>query len=141
MKSITKRRVAVTGLGAVTDVGADAATTWQSMVEGRSGIDVIAAFEQTDQWGVRIAGEVREWDPTGTIDARELKRIDRFCALGMCAAAEAARDCGLDFTQGDPYRRGVVIGSGIGGILTIEIGHTKLLKTGPRKMSPFIVLN
>ncbi len=126
-------------MGAVTNVGIDAPTTWKSLVEGRSGITPITAFEQDDQWSVRIAGEVRGWDPAGAIDARELKRIDRFCALGMCAADEAARDCGLDFRSGDPYRHGVVIGSGIGGIQTIEAGHSKLLKTGPRKISPFIV--
>ncbi|MHC4109229.1 MAG: beta-ketoacyl synthase N-terminal-like domain-containing protein, partial [Planctomycetota bacterium] len=97
MKSTTKRRVAVTGLGAVTNVGVDAPTTWKSLVAGRSGISTITAFEQDDEWPVRIAGEVRDWDPARAIDARDLKRIDRFCALGMYAADEAARDCGLDF--------------------------------------------
>ena len=139
MKSTTKRRVAVTGLGAVTNVGIDAPTTWKSLVEGRSGVSTLTAFEQDDQWSVRIAGEVRGWDPTGAIDAHLLKRMDRFCALGMCAADEAARDCGFDFQSSDPYHQGVVIGSGVGGIHTIEVGHAKLLKAGPRKMSPFIV--
>ncbi len=139
MKITTKRRVVVTGLGAVTNVGHDLPTTWQALLEGRSGIDTITAFEQDDQWSVRIAGEVRGWDPGRTLEPREVKRMDRFCALGMCAAEEAALDCGLDFSRGDPYRHGVVIGSGIGGIHTIEVGHSKLLKTGPKKMSPFIV--
>src|SRR4029450_11502549 len=139
MNSLPKRRVVVTGLGAVTDVGNDVPTLWRSLVEGRSGIDTITCFEQSDEWTVRIAGEVRDWDPSGVLEHSELKRTDRFCALGMYAAEEAARDCGIDFKAGDPYRRGVAIGSGIGGILTIEEGHAKLLKTGPRKISPFTV--
>ena len=139
MNSLPKRRVVVTGLGAVTDVGNDVPTLWRSLVEGRSGIDTIKCFEQSDEWTVRIAGEVRNWDPSSVLEHSELKRTDRFCALGMYAAEEAARDCGIDFKSGDPYRRGVAIGSGIGGILTIEEGHAKLLKTGPRKISPFTV--
>jgi 3-oxoacyl-[acyl-carrier-protein] synthase II len=139
MSMIRYRRVVVTGLGAVTDVGHDVPSMWRSLVEGKSGIDTIRCFDQSDEWTVRIAGEVRNWDPGAVLEHGELKRTDRFCTLGMCAAEEAARDCGIDFKQGDAHRRGVVIGSGIGGILTIEEGHAKLLKTGPRKISPFTV--
>jgi 3-oxoacyl-[acyl-carrier-protein] synthase II len=139
MATTPTRRVVVTGLGAVTDVGAEVATMWPALLEGRSGIGPITAFEQSDEWTVRIGGEANDWDPTRDIDARELKRMDRFCAMGMCAAEEAVRDCGLDLKTGDAYRRGVVIGSGIGGILTIEHGHTRLLKSGPRKINPFTV--
>jgi 3-oxoacyl-[acyl-carrier-protein] synthase II len=139
MTSLPKRRVVVTGLGAVTDVGVDVPTMWRSLVEGRSGISRITAFEQDDQWTVRIAGEVRGWDPSTFLEHNELKRMDRFCALGMSAAEEAARDCGIDFSTGEFERRGVAIGSGIGGIITIEEGYQKLLKTGPRKISPFTV--
>lgn len=137
--TFSKRRVVVTGLGAVTNIGLDVPSMWRAMVEGRSGIDTIRCFAQDDQWNVRIAGEVRDWDPGTILDHNEIKRMDRFCTLGMYAAEEAARDSGIDFTTGNPYRRGVVIGSGIGGILTIEEGHTKLLKTGPRRISPFTV--
>jgi 3-oxoacyl-[acyl-carrier-protein] synthase II len=139
MSSLTKRRVVVTGLGAVTDVGPDVPSTWRALTEGRSGIDTIACFEQDEQWSVRIAGEVRNWNPGAILEHNELKRMDRFCALGMCAADEAARDCGIDFASGEFTRRGVAIGSGIGGIITIEEGYQKLLKTGPRKISPFTV--
>ena len=139
MKSIPQRRVVVTGLGAVTNIGLDVPSMWRSLIEGRSGVSAITCFQQDDQWSVRIAGEIRGWDPSAVLEHSELKRTDRFCALGMYAAEEAAKDCGIDFTRGDPYRRGVVIGSGIGGILTIEEGHAKLLKTGPRKISPFTV--
>ncbi len=139
MISTPKRRVVVTGLGAVTDVGADVPTMWKSIIDGRSGICAITAFEQGPEWSVRIAGEVRNWDASESIHVRELKRMDRFCSMGVCAADEAARDCGLDLNKGDPYRRGVVIGSGVGGILTIEQGHARLLQTGPRKINPFTV--
>ncbi len=139
MIGTAERRVVVTGLGAVTDIGTNVPKLWKSVVEGRSGIGVITAFEQGPEWSVRIAGEASEWDPAGCIDSRELKRMDRFCAMGVYAATEAAKDCGIDLDEGDPYRRGVVIGSGVGGILTIEKGHTLLLKGGPRRVSPFTV--
>ena len=140
MSDIPKRRVVVTGLGAMTNVGTDVPALWDSLINGRSGIHAITCFEQNDEWSVRIAGEIGDDFPIPpTLDRRELKRMDRFCVFGMCAAEEAAIDSGMDFTSGDPYRHGVVIGSGIGGILTIEAGHAKLLKTGPKKISPFTV--
>lgn len=139
MTSYPRRRVVVTGLGAVTNLGHDVPTTWNGLTEGRSGVGPITCFEQDDQWSVRIAGEIAGWDGSSVVEHRELKRMDRFCLLGMGAADEAARDCGIDFSTGDPYRRGVVIGSGVGGILTIEEGHRRLLEGGPRKISPFTV--
>ncbi|TVQ52986.1 MAG: beta-ketoacyl-[acyl-carrier-protein] synthase II [Phycisphaerales bacterium] len=134
-----RRRVVVTGLGAITDVGHSAADTWDALKNGRSGIELIQAFDQDERWAVRIAGEVRNWDYSSVIDFREAKRMDRFTLFGMGAAEEAARDSGIDFSQGDPYRRGVVIGSGVGGILTIEEYHKRLLDGGPRKLNPFVV--
>lgn len=139
MASIPKRRVVVCGMGAISDIGNNVKDTWQSLMDGRSGIAAITAFEQDDQWKARIGGEAKDWDPTKLIDVKDARRMDRFCLLGVCAAIEAAQDCGIDFTDGDPYRRGVVIGSGIGGILTIEYGHRKLIELGPRKVSPFTV--
>ena len=137
MTTPSKRRVVVTGLGAVTDVGADVPTMWQSVIEGRSGIVPITAFEQDPDWTVRIAGQASGWD--SKLDTRDFKRMDRFSAMGMVAAQEAVCNCGIDMESGDPYRRGVVIGSGVGGILTIEQGHAKLLRSGPRMISPFTV--
>jgi 3-oxoacyl-[acyl-carrier-protein] synthase II len=136
---MSQRRVVVTGLGAITNVGTDVPTMWRSLVEGRSGIVAITAFDQDDRWPVRIAGEVRDWEPTSVIDSRDLKRMDRFSAMGVAAAQEAADDCGFDFTTGDQTRYGVVIGSGIGGIATIEAGMERLYKGGPRKIGPFTV--
>lgn len=139
MRTITLRRVAVTGLGAITDLGHDVAATWNAMSEGRSGIGPITAFEQDDEWTVRFAGEVDEFDSSHAVDPREAKRMDRACLFGLVAAEEAAKDCGIDFDSGDHGRRGVAIGSGIGGIITIELGYEKLLRTGPRKINPFTV--
>ena len=140
-RTITLRRVVVTGLGAVTDVGLDVPTFWKSLLDGTSGIGPITSFPQTDDWSTRFGGEVRGFDPEKHmgVDGREAKRMDRFCLYGLGAAVEAARDCGIDFATGDFERRGVAIGSGIGGIDTIEINHTKLMEGGPRKVSPFVV--
>ncbi|MHC4908901.1 MAG: beta-ketoacyl-ACP synthase II [Planctomycetota bacterium] len=136
---MSSKRVVVTGMGAVTDVGADVPSMWSALTSGRSGIARIQSFEQDDNWTTRIAGEVTDWDKSRFIDVREAKRMDRFCLLGLDAAVQAADDCGLDFGTGDPTRRGVVIGSGIGGIITIETGLDRLRKLGPRKVSPFTV--
>ncbi len=139
MKTITLRRVVVTGLGAVTDLGTDAPSTWEGMVAGRSGVGPITAFEQDDEWTTKFAGEVSDFDSSKVVDVREAKRMDRASLLGLVAAEEAANDCGIDFESGDPDRRGVAIGSGIGGIITIEVGLLKLERTGPKKISPFTV--
>jgi len=140
MATILKRRTVVTGLGTVTDIGADVASFWRSLCEGRSGVARVRSFEQDDQWTTRIAGEaVAEWDPGRCIDKRDLKKLDRVSLLGICAAVEAAGDCGIEFDKGDPYRRGVVIGSGIGGIQTIEEGDRRLHELGPRRVSAFTV--
>jgi 3-oxoacyl-[acyl-carrier-protein] synthase II len=138
MRTLQLRRVVVTGLGAVSDIGLSASAMWEAMKAGRSGIGPIEAFEQSADWTVRFAGEAKDFECT-CVDGREQKRMDRFCLLGMQAAEEAARNCGIDFQSGDPYRRGVIIGSGIGGIITIEEGYAKLLKTGPGRISPFTV--
>ncbi len=135
----SRRRVVVTGLGVLTDVGHDVPSTWSSLVAGRSGIDRLTAFELDDRWPTRIAGQVRDWDPDALLGRRESRKMDRFCLLAMHAADEAARDCGVDFTAGDPTRRGVVIGSGVGGIDTIEQATRRLIDSGPRKINPFTV--
>ena len=139
MLSTHQRRVVLTGLGAITDIGHDVATTWSSLIEGRSGIGPITSFEQDEKWVARIAGEVHDWDPSEKLDRSELKKMDRFSQLGMWAAIEAMQHSGMDWEQGDPYRRGVVIGSGVGGIQTIEYFSNVLRTRGPRRLSPFTV--
>jgi len=139
MRTITLRRVVITGLGAVTDVGNTVPEFWKSLIEGRSGIGPITSFTPTPEWTVNFAGEVRYLNPEKRIDPKSISRMDRFSVFGMCAAEEAVADSGLDFSKGDPYRYGVAIGSGIGGIDTIEVGLRKLIEKGPRTVSPFVV--
>lgn len=131
-------------MGCVTNVGLDAASTWDSMVRGRSGISRIEHDEgfsrwPAEKWPVRIAGAVRNWDGTDRLDKREVKRLDRFAVLGICAGIEAVEHCGIDLTKADPTRCGVVLGSGVGGIQTIEQGMYVLMEKGPDRLSPFTV--
>lgn len=138
-----KRRVVVTGIGAVTNVGYDAPSSWEALRAGTSGISLIEQpnFKRwdDDQWHVKIAGEIKDFDPTKAIDAREAKRIDRFAQLGISAGVEAAAQAGFDINNEDPTRCGVVVGSGVGGIQTIEASVDTLLNKGPTRISPFTV--
>lgn len=126
-------------MGALTPVGNSVAETWDGMVNGRSGIAPITLFNANEDWGVRFAGEVRGYDFGTILDVRESRRFDRFAMLALAAATEATADSGFDFQSGDPYRHGVAIGSGIGGIGTIEAGVTQMAVTGNRKIGPFTV--
>ena len=139
MKTIPLRRVVVTGLGALTNLGEDVESTWKSLLEGRSGIGPMTAFEQDESWTVNIAGQIRDFDYTRRFSEREAKKVDPTALYALWTGSEAAEDCGVDFTSGDPYSRGVAIGSGIGGVQTMEEQKTKLVLTGPRKVSPFTV--
>ncbi|MDP7004895.1 MAG: beta-ketoacyl-ACP synthase II [Phycisphaerales bacterium] len=139
MPEKNERRVVITGLGAISDLGHDSESTWSGLIEGKSGIGPITAFEQDDQWVAQIAGEVRDWDPSEKLDRSKTKKMDRFSQLGFWAALEAMDSSGLDFEHGDPYRRGVVIGSGVGGIQTIEFYSGVLREKGPKRLSPFTV--
>ena len=137
-------RVVVTGIGAVTNLGLDAPSTIAGMVEGRSGISPIddpAFFAVLDRekWPVRIAGAIPTFDPAARIDARDAKRLDRFSQLGIAAAVEAVDNSGIDFQREDPVRCGAIIGSGIGGIITIETAVKLMWDKGPQRLSPFTV--
>jgi len=111
------------------------------MREGRSGIRTIESefFKRYKSWTVTIAGEVVGWDPTSVMEFREAKRLDRVTQLGMGAAAEAVRDSGIDFSKENAEMCGVSVGTGVGGITTIEDGMTTLLDRGPDRLSPFTV--
>jgi 3-oxoacyl-[acyl-carrier-protein] synthase II len=134
-----QRRVVITGLGAISNLGHDVASTWSGLLEGRSGVGPITAFEQDERWLTRIAGEIKDWDPAEKLIRGEIKKTDRFAQLGLWAAIEAMEHSGFDWEQGDPYRNGVVIGSGVGGIQTIEHFAGVLKEKGPRRLSPFTV--
>jgi 3-oxoacyl-[acyl-carrier-protein] synthase II len=135
-------RIVITGMGAVTNLGLDAASTWAGMREGRSGISMIEGEEWQQygwQWEVKFAGQVKNWDPAKTMDHREARRVDRFTQFGVCAAIEAVRHSGIDFAKEDAERCGVIIGSGIGGIKTIEDGTHVIRDKGTDRVSPFTV--
>jgi 3-oxoacyl-[acyl-carrier-protein] synthase II len=134
-----QRRVVITGLGAISNLGTDVESTWNGLREGRSGISSITAFEQDERWNTTIAGEVQNWDPSEKLDRGEIKKTDRVAQLGIWAAVEAMENSGLDWEQCDPYRNGVVIGSGVGGIQTIEASSLLLADRGPKRLSPFTV--
>ncbi|MCA9283200.1 MAG: beta-ketoacyl-ACP synthase II [Phycisphaeraceae bacterium] len=142
--SPSKRRVVITGMGAVTNLGHDAPSTWDAMVAGRSGISRVVDEPPFNRWGhdhwsVHIAGAIRGWDEATRLEKRETKRLDRFAILGISAAIEAVEDSKIDFSKYDPTRSGAVIGSGVGGIQTIEMGLETLLEKGPDRLSPFTV--
>jgi len=134
-------RIVITGFGALTNLGTTADATWNAMREGRSGISQIEGEEFTaySDWGVTIAGQIKGWDPTSVMDFRDVKRMDRFCQLAVAAATEAVTHSGIDFTKENSERCGVVVGSGIGGISTIEGGVHTMRDRSPSRVSPFTV--
>ena len=131
------RRVAVTGLGAVTPLGNDHRSTWEAAVAGRSGIDFISTFDTTG-FPVRVAAEVRGFDPAAVVGPKEARRLDRFVVLGVAAATEAAEDAGLGGAY-DPARVGVLFGSAIGGLIGITEQHQTLTERGPDRVSPYFI--
>jgi 3-oxoacyl-[acyl-carrier-protein] synthase II len=130
------RRVAVTGLGAVTPLGNDAPSTWQSAVEGHSGIDFIGAFDASD-FPVRIAAEVKDFDEAAVVGGKDARKLDRNVVLAVAAAREALGDSGLEID--DPSRVGVVLGSAIGGLIGIAEQHSALLDRGPDRVAPWFI--
>ena len=131
------RRVAVTGLGAITPVGSTARETWESAVAGRSGIDFIRAFDASG-YPVRIAAEVKDFDPTSVAPAKEARRLDRYVLLGLAAAREAVADARLDGVY-DSMRVGILFGSAIGGIGGIMEQGDVLRDRGGDRVSPYFI--
>ncbi len=135
---MTKRRVVVTGLGMVTPVGNDVPTTWASILAGRSGIRPITAFD-VSAYSTRFGGSIVDFDVERYLSAKEARKMDIFIQYGMSAAIEAMNDAGLEVTDANRARIGAAIGSGIGGIGSIEQASAILQDKGPRKISPFFV--
>lgn len=134
------RRVVVTGLGAVTPLGKDVATTWAALIAGRSGITRITCMDASFLPSP-IAGEVKDFDPTGIIEAKELRRLDRSTQLALVAAYEAVTDAGLAEGGYAPEEVGVIFGSGAGGPGLILENQKILEERGPRRVSPFLIAN
>lgn len=136
---MSKRRVVVTGLGAITPVGNDVATTWRALLEGKSGAGPITKFDASN-FAVRFACEVKDFDPHLYMDRKEAKRADSFTQYAVAAAVQAMRDAGFADGSGyEPERTGVIIGSGIGGLQTFEEQHDTYRERGPSKISPFFI--
>ena len=133
-----KRRVVITGLGIVSPVGNDVATAWDNIVNGRSGIGRITRFDPS-AFNAQIAGEIRDFDITQIISAKEARTMDTFIHYGIAAGLQAWKDSGLELTGDAAERAGSIIGSGIGGLQRIEETQTEYLERGPRRISPFFV--
>lgn len=136
---MTERRVVITGIGGVTPLGNDWASTWEGLKAGQSGIAAIQAMD-TSEFACKIGGEVRGYDPLPFFkNPKEARRVDRYAALAMGAAKMAVADSGMEVDKLDPTRVGVMVGSGIGGLATLEKNHTACLNRGPSKVSPFTI--
>jgi len=133
-----KNRVVITGIGAVTPLGNNAAAFWSGIKEGKCGIDNITLFD-TEKFKVKIAAEVKDFKPEEYMDRKEAKRMDRYCQFAIAAADEAVKDSGLDLESMNRERLGVLIGSGIGGLATIEREVRTLVEKGPNRVSPLFI--
>jgi len=135
---VSKRRVVVTGMGMLTPLGVDLESSWQGLTAGKSGIAPIQSFDTTD-YPVRFGGHVPEFDISEYLPSKEARRMDGFMQFGLVAGIQAMRDSGLEVTDENRDRIGVAVGSGIGGIVTIETCHDVVNSRGPAKVSPFFV--
>ena len=133
-----KRRVVVTGLGAISPIGNTVDETWRAILTGKGGVDRITLFD-TEKFATKIAAEVKDFDPLNYFEKKEARKLDRFTQFSLVAADEAVKMSGLDLEKEDRDRIGVIVGSGIGGMDSFEQEHIKLLNQGPRRVSPFFI--
>lgn len=138
MSTPNRRRVVVTGLGTVCPIGNDVPTFWDNALKGANGVRRIEGFDVSDMT-VQIAAQVRDFDPSLFLDRKEVRKTDPFVHFAVGAATEAVEDSGLDLSKLDPYRVGVILGSGIGGIIEIQDGSETLVARGPGRVSPFFI--
>ena len=133
-----KRRVVVTGLGVVSSLSCRVDELWSKVLAGESGIHDIRLFDTAD-FKVKFGGDVYDWEPVDYMPAKELKRVDRFTQFAMVAGADAVADSGLTLSDEPPFRSGVILGSGIGGLLEIDCQVERLVTRGPDRVSAFTV--
>ena len=133
-----KRRVVVTGLGAVTPIGNTVPEFWQGIREGRVGIGEITRFD-TESFKVKLAAEVKDFDAAERMDPKAAKRMERFSQYAVAAAREAFADADLHLEEEDPFRAGVIVGSGIGSLETVESEYAKILKGNVKRVAPLMV--
>ncbi len=134
-----KNRVVITGMGVVSPLGNDSESFWENMKQGVCGIDFISSFDTSEGYDVRVAGEVKDFDATKYIIKKELRRLDRFSQFAIYAAMDAVAQSGLDMEKEDLTKIGVIVGSGIGGLATIEEQAHRLATKGPKRVSPFFI--
>lgn len=133
------KRVVITGMGVISAVGSTVDSFWSNILAGRHGISPIEGFDTSDL-PVKLAAEVKDFDASlYGMDKKEQRRTDRFCQFAVAAAQQALENCGTKFEDLDPYRVGVIVGSGIGGLNTLETEHSKLLEKGPDRVSVFFI--
>ncbi|NDK37711.1 beta-ketoacyl-[acyl-carrier-protein] synthase II [Pseudoxanthomonas gei] len=135
---MNQRRVVVTGMGMISPLGNDLASSWDGIINGRSGLGPITSFDAS-LFTTRIAGEIRGFDPTLYMSPKDVKKMDAFIHYGVAASLMAMEDSGLEVTEQNAERIGAIIGAGIGGILGIEEQTAKYIEGGPRKISPFYI--
>ena len=133
-----KNRVFITGIGIISPLGLDVSSTWSELTQGHSGIDQITAFDP-EGFDTRFAAQVKGFDPETYLDRKLARRMDRFAQFAAVAAQEACRSAGIKPEEEDPYRTGVIIGSGIGGIITLSQQYEVLRERGPRRITPFLI--
>ncbi|EYE89309.1 3-oxoacyl-ACP synthase [Fervidicella metallireducens AeB] len=133
-----KKRVVVTGLGVITSLGKDVELFWNSLIEGKSGIDVIERFD-TSELGIKIAAEIKDFQPENYFDKKEARRMDRNTQYGLAAALMALKDANIDLEKINKDRLGVILGCGVGGIETFEDQMSVLIEKGPKRVSPFFI--
>ena len=133
-----KNRVVITGMGAITPIGNNVKTFWKNIKKGKCGIDFIKAFD-TSEFKVKIAAEIKNFNPADVLDSKELKRMDKFTQMGLVAANEAVNDAGLSNESDSRENWGVILGTGIGGFITIEKENRKIIEKGPGRVSPFFI--
>src|SRR3954468_8578558 len=132
------RRVVITGLGTVNALAADVPAYWQALLAGRSGVSRIEQFDTT-AFKVHFGGEVKNFTPEPVVDAKTARRLDRFAQFALVASDSALKDSGVDVNREDPYRCGVILGSGIGGLNEFEEQHARYLKDGPGPVSRVVI--
>ena len=133
-----KRRVVVTGLGAITPIGNSVPEFWEGIKTGKVGIGEITKFDTSD-YKVKIAAEVKDFEPKNYMDFKAAKRMEPFSQYAVAAAMEASKDAGIDMEQEDPFRVGGIVGSGIGSLQTVEREYTKIVEKGPNRVHPLMV--
>ena len=135
---MAKRRVVVTGMGALSPLGLTVEDSWRASLAGQSGVSLVDSFD-VSQYAARMAGQVKGFDPVAYMGPKEARKLDVFVQYAVAAACQSMEDAGLQVTEGNASRIGVAIGSGIGGLPFIEKNHDALSEGGPRKMSPFFI--